>query len=156
MNMSIDELKDLRVQLNVGTEDVAKYLGITRGAIGHWGKHRYIPSESMLEKYEKFLQDVIDGKIKAEHTAQRGYSPKGNTVSRERVQLLKRVRKKLCLTLPIVARHVPLSASTICDKENYYLPTSEEQYKVFMAYYKEVKLQRIFGANYKKLFHGGD
>lgn len=109
-----------------------------------------------LQDYENFLTAVIDGKIDVPRSVMAGkkagrtHEP---TVSRKKITELKAIREKLCLTGAIVARHVYLGASTVYSKELFYSPTSQEEYDRFMKYYKQVKLQRIFGANYKEKKH---
>ena len=156
MSMDIKELKELRIQLGLTQRTVAAHLGYKSDTpIFEWENGRRNPSPTMLQAYELFIQDVIDGKLNPPRSDKAGIigaccSKTPNPVSRERMAQLKAVRQKLCLTLSIVARHVPFADSTIGLKEKCYHPTDEKDYTLFMAYYKEVKLKRIFGANYRE------
>ena len=209
--MTIKKLHELRIQLGISQEEIAKHLGVARSAIGHWETGRYIPMPSKLQAYGQYLQTVADGKSKAdekqikikelrelrvqlgisertaaEYLGVRSFSsisawengtyripseklqayelfiqsvidgklnmPRcvaSSPVSHERMAQLRSIRQALCLTLAIVARHVPFAESTISLKEKHVCPTSEKDYALFIAYYKKVKLQRIFGRNYK-------
>ncbi len=158
MGMSIEELRELRIQLKISQREVAKALYYSNSYFSAKEIGKGKADTNFLHRYEKFLTDVIDGKIEVKRSLYTGinsaeYNTIKNPVPREKVAELKTIRKKLKLILRVVASQINMPKATYSGKENGKFPTSQEEYDRFMKYYKQVKLQRIFGANYKEKKH---
>ena len=69
MNLTVKALKDLRVQLGVSQDAIARSMKINKSVLGNWEREENMP-ESIHEGYERFLFEVLNGERKMNNRTQ--------------------------------------------------------------------------------------
>ena len=69
MNLTVKALKDLRVQLGVSQDAIARSMKINKSVLGYWEREENMP-ESIHEGYERFLFEVLNGERKMNNRTQ--------------------------------------------------------------------------------------
>ena len=69
-NLTIKALKDLRVQLGVSQKTVAHSVKVSASVLGNFEREKSPMPEEVHEAYERFLFDVLNGKIKLNNRSQ--------------------------------------------------------------------------------------
>ena len=60
MNLTVKALKNLRIQLGVSQDAIARSMKIGKSVLSNWEREENMP-ENIHEGYERFLFDVLNG-----------------------------------------------------------------------------------------------
>ena len=133
MAMTIQELRDLRIQLNISQKEVGKALHYTTCGISAIENGKCNTDVNFLLAYEDFLADVMNGKRDVPRKAR--FIP--NPVSREKVAELRTLREKLKITQKAAAQYINKTSAALRAKENGRCNMSQEEYDTLKAVYEE-------------------
>ena len=158
MPMSIDELRELRIQLKISQTEISKILNCNPCTISYYESHTYGISDEKAQKYQNYLTDVIDGKIKPQHDWRVGktggipsWLKRGSeSVTIKEAKISRLVRRNLGISQCEVAPLAQISVSSLKNKELGQQKMFKTEYEALMSFYKQEKLKRIFGKNYKE------
>jgi DNA-binding transcriptional regulator YiaG len=53
-------IKEVRVQLNLSQEDLAREIGVSFATVNRWENRRYLPSKMALRQIEVYCDRMID------------------------------------------------------------------------------------------------
>lgn len=155
MTMTIDELKKLRIWLGITQEEVGKRLSYDVTTIGDYELKQRKISKVTLSAYEDFLTKCAKGEIEYKKSVHHRLgnntrTPENLCCSKEQVIFMRRIRESLGISLNSACKAIGKKITALTNKECGKVPMLITEFEALMKYYKQEKLKRIFGRNYKE------
>ncbi|MBR2207916.1 MAG: helix-turn-helix domain-containing protein [Synergistaceae bacterium] len=150
--MSIEELRDLRIELGISQREVGKALHYSDSRIAVFELKRDKIPENVLLAYEDFITDCIDERRKytKSKTKRIPRISENEKCSKKQVIEIRGIRERLRISQRKVAPILGLSQPGFMYKERGENFMRISEYEALKKFYKQEKLKQIFGKNYKE------
>ena len=155
--LTMADLRKKRIELNMSSRTAAQYLGIDFSTLCKYERENSAP-QHFFECYRDYIEGCSNGKIYFQQSANKSlvgavnYKRQKNVrlVSLKQISQLRVIRCSLRIKQIIACKVLNKSHQALSFKETGRYPMLQTEYDALMKFYRQEKLKRIFGANYRE------
>ena len=139
-------LHKVRLKMGISLQEIKRQTGLSISKISKWERSKYhLPDKDLSMLYE-FLNDCVEGRKDFKISMQAGKHKLNDEHTMDYRTPLKiiKIQKNLNISNAEISTVAGVPEYIMELKLLYECPFWEHEYKAIMAYFKEVKLERIF------------